>query len=326
METKIFNRGGFFTNHNELSLEIKKVQQDFQNNKISKADYIQKMYQYHKLFFFYSELIKNSDIKKIEISDDNVILTSRKYDIKIKCEKNDERIPPIEILNFGTYEEDQFSMIYNLIDDNFSIFDIGANIGWYSLHFAKIRNNTIVYAFEPIEKTFTNLLLNIELNKSQTIKPFNFGLYDKETELTFYYYPEGSGNASSANLAIERDPQTIKCKVTTLDTFANKNKIAKIDFIKCDVEGSELFALKGGNTSIEKWKPIIFAEMLRKWSAKFGYHPNEIIEFLKNKGYLCFITKNQKLEEIKEIDENTIEKNFFFLHREKHSEQISTYS
>ena len=48
--------------------------------------------------FVFKKILKNSDIKKIEISDDNVILTSRNYNIKIKCEKNDERIPPIEIL------------------------------------------------------------------------------------------------------------------------------------------------------------------------------------------------------------------------------------
>ena len=46
----------------------------------------------------------------------------------------------------------------------------------------------------------------------------------------------------------------------TLDEFV-KGKKTKVDFIKCDVEGAELLVFTGGIKSIEKYKPIIFAEM-----------------------------------------------------------------
>ncbi len=87
----------------------------------------------------------------------------------------------------------------------------------------------------------------------------------------------------------------------------------KLDFIKCDVEGAELLTFQGGLKTITKYKPIVFTEMLRKWSAKFNYHPNEIIELFKDIGYGCYFVVNDKLHEIKMMTDETIETNFFFL-------------
>jgi hypothetical protein len=66
--------------------------------------------------------------------------------------------------------------------------------------------------------------------------------------------------------------------------------------------------------------------MLRKWSAKFNYHPNEIISLLGEFGYLCFAVNKERLIEIPLMDENTIETNFFFLHSEKHADKIKFFT
>lgn len=58
--------------------------------------------------------------------------------------------------------------------------------------------------------------------------------------------------------------------------------------------------------------------MLRKWSAKFNYHPNEIINLFKKMGYGCYFVDSGELKEIKEMTDKTIETNFFFLHADKH--------
>ncbi|WP_342228107.1 FkbM family methyltransferase [Rickettsiella endosymbiont of Rhagonycha lignosa] len=60
----------------------------------------------------------------------------------------------------------------------------------------------------------------------------------------------------------------------------SEQKMTKLDFIKCDVEGAELTIYTGGINVIREHKAIIFTEMLRKWSVKFNYHPNDIIALL----------------------------------------------
>lgn len=296
---------------------------------ISKPLYIEAMYQWHRCLFDYADLIRDTDISSIEITDGQVIMTSRSAGIKILCNKEDRRIAPIEILNFDFYEQNDFNMIIKLMrmlcsnhEGRINFFDIGANIGWHSLNVAKQFKDAKVFAFEPIPVTFNSLKQNIELNKLNNIHPQNFGFSNCEQTLIFYYYPEGSGNASSTNLVERTDSQEIFGVVKKLDDFVFENNLT-IEFIKCDVEGAELFVYEGGIESIKRDNPVIFTEMLRKWSAKFNYHPNEIINLLATVGYRCFVTKEEQLVEFFSMDENTVETNFFFLHTVKHIDLIN---
>lgn len=315
-----------YINNKEFSSQLNSLKQEFKEGKILKQDYRNRMYNYHKILFDYSEFLKYTDIKKIEIIDNNVIMTSRQHGIKIICMKGDVRIAPIETLSADYYEKNDTQMIYNLMEDNFTMFDIGANIGWYSIGIAKHKKNVSVYAFEPILKVFENLKSNLKLNKSNNIKIFNHGFYNENKEITFYYYPDASGYSSNVPFPGKKEFEKVQCKLIMLDEFVNKNKISKINFIKCDVEGAELFVFQGGEKTIERYKPIILSEISRTNQDKFSYHPNNIIKFFKEKGYLCFVANEQGLQEIKEVNENTQEMNAFFLHTKRHSSQISKYS
>lgn len=306
------------------SFNLKQLENKYRNGEIAKHEYIQCMHDIHKMLFEYSAFIKNKDIKKIEIEDDQVVMITRENEIKLLCDEFDHRIVPIEILNFNFYEKDEINFILRLIKENTRILDIGANIGWYSLKLAKNINNVEILAFEPIPKTFEYLKKNIDLNHVSNIKTFNYGFSDEEKNIAFYYYPEGSCNASAVNLSEREDVDKIICKLTTLDKFVENENIF-VDFIKCDVEGSELFVFKGGIEAIKRDKPIIFTELLRKWAAKFNYHPNDVISLLKENGYRCFTIKNGALIEVNEINENMVETNFLFLNHEKHSDLIESY-
>ena len=92
-----------------------------------------------------------------------------------------------------------------------------------------------------------------------------------------------------------------------------------MDFIKCDVEGAELFVFQGGVATIRTQQPVIFTEMLRKWSAAFGYHPNDIIALLADAGYHCFTVHDGRLTPFLTMDETTVETNFFFFIRQTSS-------
>lgn len=305
--------------------KLNEIKLSFKNGSITKAQYITQMHEVHSGLFDYASFIKDTDIKKIEISDDLVVMTSRKDDIKVVCDKDDERIAPIEILNFNFYEENDFNMVLKLIKNGYSVFDIGANFGWYSLNVARRLPDCNIYSFEPIPKTFGYLKANVELNGFKNINISNFGFADEEKEISFHYYPTGSGNASMEKLADLNKQEEVKCSIKKLDDYMDDCPAA-IDFIKCDVEGAELLVFKGGIKSIEKHKPIIFAELLRKWSKKFNYHPNEVVELLARLGYACFVLSGGKLKKISMIDEETIETNFYFLHIEKHFGEINKFA
>jgi hypothetical protein len=66
--------------------------------------------------------------------------------------------------------------------------------------------------------------------------------------------------------------------------------------------------------------------MLRKWAAKFGYHPNDIINYFFQFGYNCCVAHKGKLKKIDKVNDQTIETNFFFLHENKHSQIINEFA
>lgn len=302
-------------------MHLKELRAQYKNGQLPKQDYINQMHEIHKSLFEYAHFLKETDIGSIEMTDDTVIMTTRTDGIKLLCDKDDRRIIPIEILNFGSYENDVFEMMKVLIEDNFKIFDIGGNIGWYAINIAKAKRNISVFTFEPIPKTYDYLRKNLALNGVDNVSPYNFGFSKEEQELTFYYYPEVSGNASLANLSGKENVQQITSRVKRLDDFIMERNLS-VDFIKCDVEGAELFVFQGGIEAIKKHKPVIFVELLRKWAGSFNYHPNEVIELLCNCGYQCFTASGEKLVPFGKMDEDTQETNFFFLHGEKHSGKI----
>lgn len=291
-------------------LEIKNT---YKKGRIEKAKYIDLMHGVHKQLFDYARLLRGTDIAKIEITDRGVIATTRKPEMKFICHEFDKRIAPFEIINFDNYEKECSGFMLGFIKDGDTIFDIGANIGYYSIFLGKKFKSAKIYAFEPIPQTFQSFRKNIALNKIKNIKPFNFGFDNKNGTVTFYYYKAGSGNASARILNKAEKNIEVRCKVMKIDDFVKKQKIKKIDFIKCDVEGAELNVFKGAVKTLREQHPVIMVEMLRKWALAFGYHPNETIEFLKKLGYECFTIKKKKLEKFNIMDENTKETNFIFI-------------
>ena len=306
--------------------QLEKEYNKYYNKEYNKIEYIDEMYKFHQILFDYSKFITNTEIQKIEILDNEVVMVFRNSNVKIICVEGDKRIACLDALNFHSYETDELEMQYSLISKNDVIFDIGGNYGWYALHLSKKFPLSKIYSFEPISYTYDIFLKNIKINNSNNILVHNFGLSDKVGNFSFYYDPNLSVNASLNNVSESKNAVEIKCKVDTLDDFVQDNNINKIDFIKCDIEGAELFALKGSIKTLKKHKPKLFIEMLRKWSSKFNYIPNDIILLLKNLGYKCFVIDNHYLREILIVTDETIETNYIFLHSEKHNELIIKFS
>jgi FkbM family methyltransferase len=304
---------------------IQALKNKFLLKEISKPNYIDKMFEQHKLLFEYSSLLMGVDIKSIQITPSGIVFTTKQDEIKFLCTKADKRTAPFEILNFDEYESDDANLLYQFINDGDVIFDIGANIGWYSMSFSKKFPNSTIHSFEPLPDTYNQLTQNIAINNLTNIQANNFGFSNETKTLTFYTSKDTSVSNSANNIADDVHATETTCSVITIDDYIAE-KILAIDIIKCDVEGAELFVYQGGVKAIEKYKPIVFTEMLRKWAAKFGYHPNDIIQLFSQLGYHCFCNNgNVTIQKIDTVTDETINTNFFFLHPQKHALIISKY-
>jgi FkbM family methyltransferase len=213
-----------------------------------------------------------------------------------------------------SYEQAEREMLLSLAHSGDVLFDVGAYVGWYSVDFAQKVPGSKVYAFEPISEARAEL--NKNLGGLKNVFIYAFGLSDKTEFVDFHVSESEHGTASMAPLEEDRFGPTTKVKklVTTIDEQCSAYHPPP-NIIKIDVEGAELLVLKGGQNIIERHRPIIQCEMLRKWSKRFNYHPNDIIALLGGMGYQCFTLRDGKLSQFETMTEDTVETNFFFLPR-----------
>lgn len=308
-------------------MKLKDNFRKFEKGETSKAQFIQNNFEgFYAPIFEVADYLNLTDISKVELTDGQVVMTYRRTGMKLTCERNEYRTAPLETLNFLQYEEAEVSVFNKLLKGKKSFYDIGGNIGFYAINAVILNPEIIVNTFEPIPKMFSTLQKNVELNSSKDrIKAHNLGFSDSEQTVSFFIYPFGGTNASMVNVSDSHDAQEVKAHVLRLDDFVMRGNTPP-DIIKCDVEGAEKLVLLGGLETVKKYHPILFFELLRKWSAKFNYHPNDVLDILKEHGYQCFVPHEGKLKKFESIDENTLETNFFFLHSTTHSKSIQELS
>lgn len=298
---------------------------EYKQGKIEKHRYMEEMFNTHKYLFEYPALLNDSPITKIEITKEQVIFTidNEGDGVMICCDGRDAYSLPLILLNLSGTETEENAMILKLIKPGDVVFDIGANIGWYTINILLKRQGTSVYSFEPIESSYQHLKQNLTLNNLNSENAYNIGFSDEDKKVKFYFDTKFAMASSMANLREDKDTVVVDGEVRKLDNFVAKTlTLERLDFIKCDVEGAELFVFQGGIETIKRYKPIIFTEMLRKWANKFGYHPNDIIDSLCNIDYECYTINNSKIEKFGLVDEDTIQTNYLFFHKEKHADLI----
>lgn len=297
--------------------------------KMLKTDIARALYRkyYFTLFEFANDL-KNSSIKEIAIRDGSVVITTRKENILLNCPEGDMTAALGQLILAGT-ENDEQEMMTALLrkimegksgDPSDAVFfDIGANIGWYSIYFDKMFQHLDIHAFEPIESAYEQCLKNMHLNRSGPIHVNNFGLADKNGTVDFYVSPSLLAASSLADTFHTDDKIKVKGKIRRLDDYCHDNSIMP-DFIKCDVEGAELLVFTGAQDVLSTARPLVMAELLRKWSKCFNYHPNDVIDLFLGKDYACHVIAEGRLRPFKTVTDDTVETNFFFLHKEAHQE------
>jgi len=229
----------------------------------------------------------------------------------------DVRAAPNMALLEGSYEPQELALLSELSRTCKVIFDVGANVGWYAVQLARTTEaDSRVFCFEPVRATYDRLAENVILNGFDgKVRLFNFGLSDVAGPADFFL-PAFSGSvaASARNLHPEENVTRLSVRLEVADDFVEREQVGRIDLIKCDVEGAELSVLRGARRIIERDRPVIFLEMLRKWASHFDYHPNDIILLLRQSGYRCWGVGKGSLREIDVVTDETSETNYLFLH------------
>ena len=151
------------------------------------------------------------------------------------------------------------------INNDDCIFDVGANIGLFSLYLSRLQQPLKILAFEPVKPIFEVLQANVNLHSlNNIISLHNYGLGSENiSETVFTFYPNMAGNSTTRpqekleqreimKMVLERDmvdhlfqSQETTGEIKTLSSVINSLAIESIDLLKIDVEGEEYEVLRG---------------------------------------------------------------------------------
>jgi FkbM family methyltransferase len=217
----------------------------------------------------------------------------------------------------GDYEAAELDFARRTIEPGQTVVDVGANIGVFTITMASLVGPTgKVYAFEPHEpeaKLLTKSL--VENNFTDRVVLERTAVSDQcgKGQLVSAAQTINAGGAYLSNQAeqVPADHETNEVEVITLDTYPLKRPVS---FIKIDVEGAELLALRGATNLLSEDRPLILSELhptqLQKVS---GCTPTEFITTVEQLGYDCHDLHGAELTSFK--DEGAKVKSVVFLPR-----------
>lgn len=258
--------------------------------------------------------------------------------IRIKC--NNGRILKIMtnqtsyLTKFIFWERDYKKFEYTdifirLVKKIGTFYDVGANIGFYSLIAAAENKDIKVVAFEPAAGPLHYFRENIELNKIGNIEAEALALSGTDGEIGFYEISNSkykylkhnlSGESNAGSKTAGRTTTVSTVRSMTLDSYVKLNDVRNIDLIKIDTEGTEDQILSNAAHVLSEMRPIVICETLydtiepelEKIMERYGYEFfNHIENGLKKVESIrrdrdngvrnCFFVPPEKLELIKEF-------------------------
>jgi FkbM family methyltransferase len=148
----------------------------------------------------------------------------------------------------GSYETCVQKIIMREVRPESTFYDVGANVGFYSLMAAVLVGKGRVFAFEPLPRNVRYLREHLMLNGIENVEVFETAISDRAGAFSFQQETTGAMGRLQEN-------GDVRVSTTTLDGLLHEQTIRPPDFIKMDIEGEEFKALLGAKCCLQEHKP-----------------------------------------------------------------------
>jgi FkbM family methyltransferase len=231
----------------------------------------------------------------------------------------------------GAWTEPELDLLPLALRPGESALDIGANFGLYTYHLARILGPSgQVFAFEPIPFTFQTLQKVARLlGLTRGVYLFSKGCGEAPGELVFSLPVQDSGaiSAGLAHLGSRNDAREGKSQHARYQQYREvRCPVVRIDeelpgispaLLKCDIEGADLFALRGAVKTIERSFPVVICEINPWFLEGFGLSVPDLLTFFYTRDYSLYrydeISPGQRrLVEVR--PGQVVEDNYVFVH------------
>jgi len=164
-----------------------------------------------------------------------------------------------------------------------TVFDVGANTGFYSMAALALAPTACVHAFEPVPRIAQALTTNIMVNGlSNRVRVNTCAVAEHSGQVELHVPDETWGNATLNVDGFRGLAGHVEhVEAVTLDDYVAMHAIERIDVLKIDVEGHEDAVLRGARSVLARHRPAVLCECLPELDAdafnhlisEFGYEP-----------------------------------------------------
>ena len=222
--------------------------------------------------------------------------------------------------------------IHVMKDSNpITFYDIWANTGYFGVLSKKLWANTIVHFFEPLSVHTDCIKKSLYLNRWEEESTIHqIGLWNENTEKTFYIAWSGSSLISSFSGTSAKDTCTISVKKLT--DYQKQEQLEFPDFVKIDVEGNEYDVIAWGISVFSQSKPVLYVEIAKdlKNIGRDFTNPNfdVIFTLLSDIWYIPYRVSDdyKKVTRFTPQPEESGVHMYLFLHPDTHTSIIADYA
>lgn len=259
---------------------------------------------------------------KIKIPPSGVMTVQNDAGKKLKISTNQTNYLT-HLIFWEGYQNFEYTDIFLKLIKKINVFyDIGANIGYYSLLAEMEQPNIKVVAFEPASGPLHYLKENVQINNYKNIKVEGTALSEKNGEIEFFEIKNKkyvnlehnlAGESNAGSNTKDRNFVRVQVKTETLDSYVSRVNESPIDLMKMDTEGTEHLILEHADHVLGTMQPIVICETL------FDTIEPELEAIFLKYGYEFYNHTEKGLEKFDTIVRKTDNgvRNCFFVHPSK---------
>lgn len=207
------------------------------------------------------------------------------------------------IFFFDEYEAKTANLIKRLFRQGFVAFDVGANIGAYTLLMAdRAGESGRVYAFEPQPEEFQKLVENTSLNRLSNVRLMTCALSDQPGHATLYSYASGFTNRGASSLHPDRvsaDARSFSVELSTVDALVQAEGLQRLDFMKVDTEGHDFKVLLGARESLRRFRPHVIFEYHAPYWQQEGFDFSDAERLFEGLNYSLYVVDEGHLTPVR---------------------------
>lgn len=231
----------------------------------------------------------------------------------------------------GQWTETELDLIRYAVAPGDVAIDVGANFGLWTYHLSRaVGADGRVLAFEPIPFTFGCLRIMRTVLRFRNAEIHPVGCGEHKERVVFHAPLQDSGGiaAGLVHLGTRRDDDgrpgskeqvrwsgttDITADIVALDDFLPP--LERLTFMKVDIEGAEVFALRGARRLIDEHLPVVVCEINPWYLEGFGLGVADLTSFFFERGYRLFRYRQDSPSSLEELGDpaDVIEDNYVFI-------------